>query len=85
MIPKKTIEDLIDKHSSLEKELSSGSIDKKSFAEKSKEYADLNDIVEIAKNYISYEKEKDELKKILDDKSSDEEIIQMAESELKQF
>tara|TARA_A100001234_G_scaffold156484_1_gene138055 strand:+ start:2601 stop:3674 length:1074 start_codon:yes stop_codon:yes gene_type:complete len=85
MIPKKTIEDLIDKHSSLEKELSSGSIDKKSFAEKSKEYADLNDIVEIAKYYISYEKEKDELKKILDDKSSDEEIIQMAESELKKL
>ena len=29
----------------LEKDLSSGKIDKKSFAEKSKEYADLNEII----------------------------------------
>ena len=32
MIPLKTIEDLISKHSFLEKELSSGEIDKKLFA-----------------------------------------------------
>jgi peptide chain release factor 1 len=36
MIPSKTIEDLISKHSLLEQELSSGKIDKKLFAEKSK-------------------------------------------------
>ena len=36
MIPQKTIEELIDKHSSLEKDLSSGKIDKALFAEKSK-------------------------------------------------
>ena len=52
MIPLKTIEDLIDKHSLLEKELSSGLIDKK-FAEKSKEYSDLNEIINNAKKYIS--------------------------------
>ena len=34
MIPIKTIEELIAKHSNLEKELSSGELDKKSFAEK---------------------------------------------------
>ena len=51
MIPQKTIEDLIKKHSILEKELSSGSIDKKSFADKSKEYSDLNEIIEDAKRY----------------------------------
>ena len=38
MIPSKTIEELIEKHSALEKELSSEEIDKKLFAEKSKEY-----------------------------------------------
>ena len=38
MIPTRTIEDLILKHSLLEKELSSGDVDKKLFAEKSKEY-----------------------------------------------
>ena len=49
MIPNKTIEDLIDKHELLEKELSSGSIDKKTFAEKSKEYSNLNEIIGTAK------------------------------------
>ena len=39
MIPQKTIEELINKHSILEKDLSSGKIDKKNFAEKSKEYS----------------------------------------------
>ena len=37
MIPRKNIEDLISKHSLLEKELSSGEVDKKLFAEKAKE------------------------------------------------
>ena len=82
MIPKKTIEDLINKHALLEKELSSGLIEKKTFAERSKEYSDLNEIIDDAKKYISYEKNKTELQKILDDKSSDEELIKMAEKEL---
>ena len=49
MIPLKTIEELILKHSALEKDLSSGNIDKKLFAEKSKEYSDVNEIIDIAK------------------------------------
>ncbi|RPG97254.1 MAG: peptide chain release factor 1 [Candidatus Pelagibacter sp. TMED165] len=82
MIPQKTIVDLINKHILLEKELSSGSIEKNTFAEKSKEYADLNEIIEDAKKYIDYEKNKADLKKILDDVSSDEELIKMARVEL---
>ena len=50
MIPNKTIEDLISKHAMLEKELSAGQVDKKLFAEKSKEYSDLNEIIDDAKN-----------------------------------
>ena len=46
MIPLKTIEELISKHSLLEKELSAGDVDKKFFAEKSKEYSDLNDVID---------------------------------------
>ena len=61
MIPLKTVNDLINKHALLEKELSSAKIDKDSFAEKSKEYADLNEIIKIAKYYISFEKNKKEL------------------------
>ncbi len=82
MIPQKTIEDLIQKHSALEKDLSSGSLDKKLFAEKSKEYSDLNEIVEDAKKYMSFEKDKNELKKILDDQNNDKELIVMAQNEL---
>ena len=63
MIPEKTIEELINKHSILEKDLSSGEIDKKAFAEKSKEYSDLNEIVEDAKKYISFKKESQDLEK----------------------
>ena len=82
MIPFKTIEELINKHALLEKELASGQIEKKLFAEKSKEYADLNEIIQNARKYISYEKEKSEIKKILDDKKLDPELIKMAEIEL---
>ena len=82
MIPQKTIEELINKHSILEKDLSSGKIDKKLFAEKSKEYSDLNEIIEDAKKYISFEKDRTELEKILGDQSSDAELLKMAEIEL---
>ena len=82
MIPLKKIEELIQKHSLLEKDLSSGKIEKKLFAEKSKEYADLNEIIRDAKKYFSYEKDRLEIQKILDDKNSDTELIKMAEIEL---
>ncbi len=83
MIPQKTIEELINKHSLLEKDLSSGKIDKKLFAEKSKEYSDLNEIIDDAKKYISFEKDRIELEKILGDQSSDTELLKMAEIELR--
>ena len=82
MIPLKTVNDLINKHASLEKELSMGEIDKNSFAEKSKEYADLNEIIQIAKFYISFENDKKEIQLILEDKNSDQDMIKMAETEL---
>ncbi len=82
MIPEKTIEELISRHSSLEKDLASGNVDKKLFAEKSKEYSDLNEIVNSAKKYASYKNDKIELEKILNDKNSDEELMKMAHTEL---
>ena len=82
MIPTKTVEDLITKHSTLEKDLSSGKVDKKFFAEKSKEYSDVNEIIDNAKKYISFEYEKRELEKILNDHSTDNELKKMAELEL---
>ena len=83
MIPQKKIEDLINNHSVLEKDLSSGKLDKNKFAEKSKEYSSLNEIIDTAKKYILFEKDKAELQKILDDQNSDVELKKMAETELK--
>ena len=85
MVPIKKVEDLINKHSNLEKELSSGNVDKKLFAEKSKEYSDLNEIIKEAKDYISFEKNKYDLEKIINDSSSDKEIKEIAHIELQEI
>jgi peptide chain release factor 1 len=85
MIPQKTIEDLITKHTLLEKELSSGEVDKKLFAEKSKEYSDLNEVIEDVKKYFSYDNEKKDLEKILEDPSSEDEFKTMAQTELEEL
>ena len=85
MIPKKTVEELILSHASLEKELSSGKLDKKVFADKSKEYSNLNEIIEDAKKYISFENDKLELEKILKDQGNDQELKNMAEKELEEL
>ncbi len=82
MIPQKTVEEIINKHSVLEKDLSSGNIDKKLFAEKSKEYADLNEIINNAKKYLSFENDKTGLEKIIDENTTDDELKKMAEIEL---
>ena len=82
MVPIKKIEELITKHSLLEKELSSGQTEKKQFAEKSKEYSDLSGIIKQAKQYSSFEKEKNELEKIINDPNSSNEFITMASNEL---
>ena len=85
MVPIKKVEDLINKHSNLEKELSSGNVDKKLFAEKSKEYSDLNEIIKEAKDYISFEKNKNDLETIINDSSSDKEIKEIAYIELQEI
>ena len=85
MIPKNKVRDLISRHSLLEKELSSGEIDKKNFAEKSKDYADLNEIIKEIKDYSSYEQDKQELEKIVEDKGSDKEMQELANKELEEL
>ena len=82
MIPIEKVQDLIARHDDLEKELSSGNIDPKLFAQKSKEYSNLGNIITIAKNYLKFEKEKKDLEQIIQDKDSDNEITKMAEKDL---
>ena len=85
MIPIKKIADLISKHVILETELSLGQVDKKLFAEKSKEYSDLNEIIKEAKEYESFEKDKIELEKIINDNNSEKEMEELAQFELNEL
>ncbi len=82
MIPRDKVEQIIAKHKLIEKELSGGKIDPKSFAKKSKEYSEIGNIIDTAKQYVNYEKNRKDLQLILDDKNSEIEIYKMAEVEL---
>ena len=85
MLPVSKVQNLISKHSQLEKELSSGDIDKKKFAEKSKEYSVLNEIIKEVKAYKDFEKNKKDLDKIINDTNSDKDIKELALSELEEL
>ena len=82
MIPLDKVKDILDKHTKLEVDLSSADIDKKKFAEMSKEYSDLSSIIDEAKFYNSFQDEKNELEKIINDSSSDDDMKELAKSEL---
>ncbi len=85
MIPITKVEDLVSRHQSLEKELSSGSVDKKIYATKSKEYSSLGEIIKNAREYLKFENEKKELNKIIDEQSSEKEMKELAQKELKEL
>ena len=54
MVPVEKVKDIITQHDSLEKELSSGNVDPKLFAKKSKEYSRLGDIILVAKRICKF-------------------------------
>ncbi len=85
MVPIDKVKDIINKHSILERELSDGNIDPKLFAKKSKEYSNLGNIIEIAKSFVNYEKEKKDLDCMVKDKSNDKEIIDLAQKDLNEL
>ena len=85
MVPLSKVQDLISKHSRLEKELSSQQIDKKSFAEKSKEYSDLSEIIKEAVSYFNFQKNKDELENLINDNDTDKDMRDLAISELNEL
>ena len=85
MIPIDKVKDLISKHKTIEQELSSGNLDKKNFAYKSKEYSELDEIISEAKKFVSFENSKKELEKIISDNSNDDEMKKMANEELNEL
>ena len=82
MIPLEKIHAIVAKHDDLEKELSTGNVDPKTFVEKSKEYSSLGSIINWAREYVKFDGEKSDLELILNDKSSDKEMVTLAEKEL---
>ena len=85
MVPINKVKDIITKHDSLEKKLSSGSIDPKLFARMSKEYSSLGSIIKIAREYVNFENEKRDLLNMVQDKSNDQEMIDLAQKDLNEL
>ena len=82
MIPVDKVREIVSKHRLLENRLSSDKIDKKNFAKISKEYSDLNEILDTAKQYLSFDETVKDLEKILNDSGSDQEMKDLAKIEL---
>ena len=85
MIPIEKIKTIVNTYEVLEKELSSSDISKKDFVKKSKEYSSIGEVINEARGYLNFKKEKTELEKIIEDKSSDKEMIQLAKNELSEM
>ena len=85
MIPLEKVQQIVNTYKTLEKELASSDIGKKDFVKKSKAYSGIEKIIDEAKGYLDFEKEKLELDKIIEDKKSDKEMIRLAKSELNEL
>ena len=85
MIPLSKIRDIVSKHTKLEKELSSSQIDKENFINKSKEYSNLNDIIDTAKQFLDFEKNKLELENIINEENNDKDLQNLAKKELNEL
>ena len=82
MVPVEKVKEIILKHKTLEKELSSGNVEPKLFAKKSKEYSTLESIIKIAKEYVNFEGDKIDLLNMIQDKSNDQEMVDLAQRDL---
>jgi len=85
MVPIDKVKDIINKHNNIEKELSSGNIEPKLYAKKSKEYSNLKEIIEVARKYVNFENEKNDLHNITQDKSNEQEMIDLAQKDLNEL
>jgi len=85
MLPINKVKEIVTKYETLEKSLSEVNIDKKTYVQNSKEYSSIGEIIVDVKAYIKLVDDKESSKKILEDSSSDKELKEMAEMELKEI
>jgi peptide chain release factor 1 len=83
MIPKDKVENIVSRFNELETILAKPDLKKDEFVSNSKEYSNLNEIINCAKDYLKVLEDLKSTKNILDDKSTDKEFYEMAEKELK--
>ncbi len=85
MIPLVKLQNILSRYNDLEQSLSKTDIDKKEFVKNSKEYSSIGEIIETVKKFIELYNDREDLKKILEDKQSDKEIREMAEADLEEI
>ena len=85
MIPIEKVQDIVARHDDLEKELSSGKVEAKLFASKSKEYSSFGSIILFAREFLKFDKETQDLEQLIKDKNSDAEMIKMAEKDMEEI
>ena len=83
MIPIDKVEIIVSRFNELETILAKPDLKKDEFVSNSKEYSNLNDIINYAKGYLKVLEDLKSTKNILEDKSTDKEFYEMAEKELK--
>jgi peptide chain release factor 1 len=83
MIPIDKVENIVSRFNELENILAKPDLKKDEFVSNSKEYSNLNEIINCAKDYLKVLEDLKSTKNILDDKSTDKEFYEMAEKELK--
>jgi peptide chain release factor 1 len=83
MIPIDKVENIVSRFNELENILAKPDLKKDEFVSNSKEYSNLNDIINYAKDYLKVLEDLKSTKNILEDKSTDKEFYEMAEKELK--
>ena len=83
MIPKDKVENIVSRFNELETILAKPDLKKDEFVSNSKEYSNLNEIINYAKDYLKVLEGLKSTKNILEDKSTDKEFYEMADKELK--
>jgi peptide chain release factor 1 len=83
MIPIDKVENIVSRFNELENILAKPDLKKDEFVSNSKEYSNLNEIINYAKDYLKVLEDLKSTKNILEDKSTDKEFYEMAEKELK--
>ncbi len=85
MLPINKVKEIVLRYETLETALSKTDIDKNTYVKHSKEYSSIGEIISDVKIYIKMIENKEGSEKILEDKSADKELKEMAELELEEI